>query len=246
MNYSLNEIMAPMPPGQAAPYQRPKDAATLIILDRAKREPKVLMGRRHEGLKFMPGLFVFPGGRIEPGDRSMVAAGPLDALVERRLLEHVQRPSAQRARALAMAAIRETFEETGILLGTTDHGPPDVDGEGPWGRFAAHGVFPVLEDLHFIARAITPTGRPRRFDTRFFVADADAIAHRVDGVVSPEAELVELTWIDLKDAPKLKMPPITRVILAELMARLDAGFSPRLPVPFFYRTPGGPRRDEID
>ncbi len=246
MHPILNGAMAPMPPGQAHPYQRPKDAATLIILDRAKREPKVLMGRRHEGLKFMPGLFVFPGGRIEAGDRSMVTAGALDALVERRLMERVQRPSAQRARALAMAAIRETFEETGIALGTMEHGAPDVAADGPWSRFAAHGVYPVLENLHFIARAITPTGRPRRFDTRFFAVDADAIAHREEGVVGPDAELVELTWIDLKDVETLKMPPITRVILAELKARLDAGFSPRLPVPFFYRAAGGPRREEIE
>ena len=56
------------------PNLRPKDAASLIILDRRGSEPKVLMGRRHPGHAFMPGKFVFPGGRIDAGDRRMVAA----------------------------------------------------------------------------------------------------------------------------------------------------------------------------
>src|SRR6478672_8381515 len=89
------------------PTLRPKDAATLILIDRAAKTPKVLMGRRHAGLKFMPGKFVFPGGRIEPGDRRMAASGALHAAVESRLVARVQRPSIQRARALALAAIRE-------------------------------------------------------------------------------------------------------------------------------------------
>lgn len=227
------------------PNVRPRDAATLIIIDRQSRRPKVLMGRRHEGLRFMPGVFVFPGGRIEPGDRTMVAAGALDSLVERRLMTRVLRPSAQRARALALAAIRETFEETGVLLGTREHGAPEIAAPGPWQDFAAHGVYPVLEDLHFIARAITPPRRAKRFDTRFFAVDATAIAHRVEGVVGPHTELVELTWVDLADAPRLKVPPITGVILEEIGDRIDAGFGPHLPVPFYFESHGRRHRDEI-
>ena len=94
------------------PNVRPKDAATLIIIDRTGRDPKVLMGRRHHGHRFMPGKFVFPGGRIEAGDRSMPAAGALNARAETALVARTTRPSVQRARALALAAIRETFEET--------------------------------------------------------------------------------------------------------------------------------------
>ncbi|MGL4444023.1 MAG: NUDIX hydrolase, partial [Alsobacter sp.] len=211
MTHPLAARLVSTPEDRSSPNVRPKDAATLIILDRSARHPKVLMGRRHDGHKFMPGVFVFPGGRIEAGDRAMVSAGALDGMVERRLMTRVQRPSAQRARALAMAAIRETFEETGILLGTRDYGAPEAAVDGPWSAFAAHGVYPVLENLQFIARAITPPRRSKRFDTRFFAADATAIAHRVDGVVGPGTELVELVWIDLKDAPGLKVPPITGV-----------------------------------
>ena len=59
------------------PYLRPKDAATLILLDRSGRVPKVLLGKRHHGHKFMPGKFVFPGGGLEPADRRMGVARPL-------------------------------------------------------------------------------------------------------------------------------------------------------------------------
>lgn len=226
-------------------YQRPRDAATLVLLDRSKRKPKVLMGRRHPGHKFMPGVFVFPGGRVDPADREMVAAGTLDPLVERRLMARVQRPSLQRARAMALAAIRETFEETGLLLGSRDFGAPEAPGDGPWAAFAQHGVFPVLETLHYVARAITPPGRSKRFDTRFFAADASDIGHRADANIGPDSELIELVWVDLEKAQDLEVPWITKSILGDIKARVDAGFSPFLPVPFYHEVRGKRIREEI-
>lgn len=227
------------------PNVRPRDAATLILLDRSAAVPQVLMGRRHPGHKFMPGKFVFPGGRIEADDRRMTVAGALHPRVEGRLMARVQRPSLQRARALALAAIRETYEETGLLLGTREHGAPGVPAPGPWAAFAEAGVFPDLEALHFVARAITPPRRPKRFDTRFFAADASGIAHRIDGVVGPDAELVETVWVPLPEARQLDLPTITGVILDELEARLAAGMGPELPVPFYYEVRGRFRREEL-
>src|SRR5579871_2288178 len=103
--------------GQNFPNVRPRDAATMIIIDRAAPSPQVLLGRRHASHKFMPGKFVFPGGRVEALDRRMTSASGIAPQVEARLQQHVRRPSAQKARGLMLAAIRETFEETGILLG---------------------------------------------------------------------------------------------------------------------------------
>src|ERR1051325_5648744 len=100
-----------------SPYVRPKDAATLILVDRSGKVPKVLLGKRHHGHKFMPGKFVFPGGRVDPADKLMPVAKPLDPHAEANLMKHLQRASAAKARAFALAAIRETFEETGLLLG---------------------------------------------------------------------------------------------------------------------------------
>jgi len=217
---------------QSHPNVKPRDAATLILVDRSGPAPKVLLGKRHAGLKFMAGKFVFPGGRMEPGDRNMPVASTLDPYAEARLMRAVQRPSAQKARGLALAAIRETFEETGLLLGKRAEAVPAVP-EGPWQAFAEAKVLPDLAALHFIVRAITPPRRPRRFDARFFAADATSIAHKVDGKVGPDSELVELVWMPISQAKTLDMPTITQVALDELEARVAKGFGHDLPSPFY-------------
>ena len=219
---------------RTSPYIRPKHAATLILLDNSGKTPKVLMGRRHAGLKFMAGKFVFPGGRVDPADRRMSAANALPDVVEQKLASRRVRPSPSRGRALALAAIRETFEETGILLGTNEFGAPADPPPGPWTDFAKHGVFPDLGEVRFIARAITPPKRPRRFDTTFLSLDARAIAKRIDGVVTADSELVELVWVPLPDAQKLDLPHITGVVLKELDTRIAGGMKHELPVPFYY------------
>ncbi len=220
------------------PNVRPADAATLIVLDRSRKAPQVLMGKRHAGHRFMPGKFVFPGGRIEASDRRMLAANALHKRAEAAMSARVQRPSPGRNRALALAAIRETFEETGLMIGTREFGAPEIAETGPWAAFVEQGVFPDLEALHFVARAITPPRRPKRFDTRFFAVDRRAVVHEVPGVIGPDSELVELVWVDLSDARKLDLPAITLVILEELEARLAAGFFPELPVPFYREVRG--------
>ncbi len=131
-----------------------------------------------------------------------------------------------------MSAIRETFEETGLLLGVGGT-KPDRAPAGPWSDFAAANVVPDLGEIYFVARAITPPRRPKRFDTRFFTVDASAIAHRTEGVVGPNSELVELAWVPIKDARTLDMPAITGVVLEELEARIADGFGHDLPVPFY-------------
>jgi 8-oxo-dGTP pyrophosphatase MutT (NUDIX family) len=220
------------------PNVRPKDAATLILIDRRGSEPKVLMGRRHPGHVFMPGMFVFPGGRVDAGDRHMVAAGALHPRAEAALNARASRPSPRRGRALALAAIRETFEETGLLLGTRQHRAPQRAPDGTWAAFCEHGVVPNLGDLHLVARAITPPGRPRRFDTRFFAVDREAVAAEVNGVTGPDSELIELAWVSVAEAPDLPCPTITQLILEELQDRLAAGFSQDLPIPFYYERRG--------
>ena len=241
----LPDRLSAAPRDRLWPNVRPRDAATLILIDRAGRQPRVLMGKRHAGHTFMPGKFVFPGGRIEPADRRMVATGALHPVVEERLLARVQRPSLQRARALAMAAIRETFEETGLLLGKGGYGIPEGAPLGPWADFAMHEVYPDLEALHFVARAITPPRRPKRFDTRFFAADATGIAHRVEGVVTPDSELVELCWVRLEEALALDLPAITGVVLEELRKRIEGGMGVHLPVPFYVERQGRFERHEL-
>jgi 8-oxo-dGTP pyrophosphatase MutT (NUDIX family) len=217
---------------QSFPDSEPKDAATLILIDRSTREPKVLLGKRHHAHKFMPGKYVFPGGRIEDADAIMTAVTELDPHATDKLTKRIE-GTARPPRAFALATLRETCEETGLLLGQKRDSAPAIPND-EWSAFAAAQVYPDLSQIHFVARAITPPRRPKRFDTRFFTADAQAIAHRIEGVVGPESELVELVWIPLAEARTLDMPTITGVVLEELGARIAAGMAPDLPVPFYY------------
>ena len=218
---------------QSFPDSEPRDAATLMLIDRSSSKPKVLLGRRHAGHKFMPGKFVFPGGRIETMDRLMPAVSELHPDAQKKLMERVPNPTMEFARAFALAAVRETAEETGLLLGVQRDQPPKVPDE-IWSEFAKARVHPDLGQIHFIARAVTPPRRPRRFDTRFLTADASAIAHTISGVVGPDSELVELTWVTIEEATHLDMPTITGIVLEELLARVGAGMGHDLPVPFYF------------
>jgi 8-oxo-dGTP pyrophosphatase MutT (NUDIX family) len=218
---------------QTFPDSEPRDAATLMLIDRSGSTPKVLLGRRHASHKFMPGKFVFPGGRIELLDQKMPAISELHPETQKKLLERVSKPSPDFARAFALAAVRETAEETGLLLGVKRDHAPDAPGE-IWTEFAKANVHPDLGQIHFIARAVTPPRRPRRFDTRFLTADASAIAHTIEGVVGPDSELVELVWVPIEEATRVDMPTITGIILEELLARVEAGIKHDLPVPYYF------------
>jgi 8-oxo-dGTP pyrophosphatase MutT (NUDIX family) len=242
---------------QNLPGVKIRDAATMLVIDRAGPTPKVLLGRRHHGHKFMPGKYVFPGGRVERADRRMNAATPLDKRVEARLMKEVRYPSAEKSRGFPLAAIREVFEETGLVLGTKidqllsafphQRSKPEGASRPPseeWARFAQSGAAPDLAAVHFIARAITPPGRPRRFDTRFFAVDANAIAARIEGFVGPDTELVELVWLPIEESLRLDMPGITMAVLEELEIRTAEGFTHDLPVPF-YRMRRGRRLREL-
>jgi 8-oxo-dGTP pyrophosphatase MutT (NUDIX family) len=227
-----------------APNLAPRDAATLILLDRSGPSPKVLMGKRHHGHVFMPGKFVFPGGRVDAKDRLMSVGVPLDPQAEAKLMRNTRRPSAAKAQGLALAAIRETFEETGLFLGQRRSDPPAAP-PGPWAAFAEAKIHPDLSSVHFIARAITPPRRARRYDTRFFTADASAIAHRVEGKVGPDTELVELVWVPLEGIKeRIELLAISEIVLRDLQKRIADGFAHDLPVPF-YRVKHGKRLREF-
>jgi 8-oxo-dGTP pyrophosphatase MutT (NUDIX family) len=231
------EAVARKDPGSKKhPYLRPRPAATLIILDHEGAESKVLMGRRHHAQKFMPGKFVFPGGRVDPADRQIAVMHALHPKVEEKLAKRRVTASAALPRALALAAVRETFEETGLVLGARSDAAARAHPPGPWSDYAGHGLTPNLAAFHFITRAITPPGRPRRFDTTFFAVDAKEIAARVEDVIHPESELTELVWLPLEEAQKLDLPHITGVVLKELKTRIAGGMGYDLPVPFYYES----------
>jgi 8-oxo-dGTP pyrophosphatase MutT (NUDIX family) len=227
------------------PYYRPRDAATLILVDRTQATPKVLVGKRHDKVVFMPGKFVFPGGRVDKSDNRVPVAAPISSALEANLLKGSPKITPSRARALAIAAIREACEETGLCLGRKSNGAVPAL-EGAWKPFAEAGLLPDPSGLFLIARAITPPGRVRRFDTRFFTADASAIAHRVEGVIHADAELVELVWVEIGSKPLADLHAMTKNVLGELEKRLATGpLSHDAAVPFFHFHGGKMHRDVL-
>jgi 8-oxo-dGTP pyrophosphatase MutT (NUDIX family) len=226
------EEAAALDGSKRSPNMRPKDAGTLIILDGKGADAKMLMGRRHHRHAFMPGLFVFPGGRVDRADGDAKTTDNLHPEVETRLLRHMKgRPTKRRARAVALATIRETYEEAGLLLGRREDCPQS---HRDWAAFPEHGVAPSLGNLRLIARAITPPGRTRRFDAWFFAAQMDDIAHQLDA--GPSGELEDLHWLTIPEAKRLELPVITLKILQELELRLteDPDLTPGNPVPFYH------------
>jgi 8-oxo-dGTP pyrophosphatase MutT (NUDIX family) len=176
---------------------RPRDAASLIVWRQSRKGPELLMGKRHAGHRFMPDVMVFPGGRVDPDDHRGPAISELrgDA---RRLLERRATPA--RARALGIAAARELFEETGLVLGER----------------RGDGVAAALSALDYLCRAITPTGRPIRFHARFLVAPAEA----VHGAIQGSGELEKLGWYSPEAAHANNVATITARVMGEFLAWL--------------------------
>lgn len=201
-----------------------RDAATVIVLRDAATQPSVLMGQRGASAAFMPGKFVFPGGAIDANDAS-VPLTALDSDSAARLLH----ASDVAPNAIAAAAIRELWEETGQVLGQAAVWDDAPQG---WRGFAASGHRPNGAALTFFFRAVTPVGRPRRFDARFFLAPAEDLITDPDDFSNAEDELNHLQWVQLSDARHFDLPFITQVVLAELVNHIKRG-GPPVSVPFF-------------
>lgn len=217
---------------------KPRDAATLIVVDRSG-PPRILMGRRRPSQVFLPDKFVFPGGRADKVDRTIPTADELPERCQAKLLIDMKggAATAQRARGLALAAVRETYEEAGLLIGqrgTAGNTGASVCGDpGTWGRFFAEAVVPALTPLRFLARAITPPGRTRRYDTRFFLVDAGHIAKKVP---PPDDELRDLGWFTIEELRSLDVPNITRAVVEDVNEYLaaEAAGQGDWAVPFYY------------
>jgi 8-oxo-dGTP pyrophosphatase MutT (NUDIX family) len=201
---------------QTYPYMRPRDAATLILVRMKGKTPEVLMGCRAAKSAFMPNRYVFPGGRVDRADAHIPIATPLDRHVKVRLEKAA---STLRARAIGVAAVRETFEETGLMLGKPlKGGAPRKDYGEHWKGFLDQGMAPALDTLDLIARAVTPPGRPRRFNARFFMARAEDAT----GEIRHSSEMGDVRWVKLDEARELPLPTITGLILGRPTARSSA------------------------
>ncbi|PID37096.1 MAG: DNA mismatch repair protein MutT [Rhodobacterales bacterium] len=206
-----------------------RDAATVILVrDAASDNPRVLMGQRGAKAVFMPNLFVFPGGALDAGDWQVPLAEAGAEPCKSRLDVDAQPGIGP---ALLAAAVRELWEETGQILGEVADWPGRVPDD--WCGFADKGYIPSADGLAFVFRAITPKGAPRRFDARFFAADAERLKTDPDDFSGACDELSNLQWIPFSRVREFDLPFITQVVLAEIQARLPDLSAPETSVPFF-------------
>ena len=210
---------------------RPRDAASLVLVRRNGTGIEVLMGQRNKQHRFMPESYVFPGGRVDPHEGGIDFGVPLKPYVMAKLCKAC---NPTRAMALALAAVRETYEETGLMVGRPLNGGAPKRAPEHWRPFLDAGLAPALDELHYVARAITPPVRPIRFHARFFMVDA---AH-ISGELGGSGELEFLRWLPIDEALTLPVPSITARVLKEvdrLMANPAELDDPERPVTA-YRT----------
>lgn len=200
---------------------KPRDAASLVLLRDASDGPEVLMGRRHSRHAFIPDAFVFPGGKLDADDKRVTTAQSASSQAS---------PAKQ---ALEAAAIRETFEETGLLLAC----PGDIGAavKGTWGQFRDQGLVPDAKKLRLLARAITPAESPIRFHARFFTARNA----NVSGELKGSGELLDLDWYPLNHAKTLPIIDVTEFVLKEISERTKKN-SLEGPVAFWRYRSGTP------
>jgi 8-oxo-dGTP pyrophosphatase MutT (NUDIX family) len=198
---------------------RPVDAAGLVLIRESRRGLEVLVGRRHSKVPFLPDIYVFPGGRLDEEDsRASGFPEPLHPAVTADLQSGSRRPGA----AFARAAIRETFEETGLML-ASEPAPHAPKSSAPvWQAFAGKGRAPSFGDLDFICRAITPTYSKRRYNTRFFLARGELAR----GDLAGSGELLDLGWRTLEELRTLGLVDVTQYVLREALRRWRAELAP--------------------
>ena len=188
---------------------KPRDSASLVLIRGAGRGQQVLLGRRPAEARFMPGRYVFPGGMMEPEDRLPsgfaedvpTAPAGIDGLTRNQLV------------AFARAALRETLEETGLLVARPQSRPGPLR-HGIWRTFGDRRLAPAFAALRLFATAVTPSSYPIRFHARFFLADG---RHAL-GEPSGRAELEAVAWVPLPEVAGLPLPSVTRRVLEKALA----------------------------
>lgn len=220
MMRARSNLTTPKPiKGRIAP--RPKLAATLVVLRGCAGKQQILMGKRSARHDFMPNVYVFPGGRVERADSIAPAHDRLNARTHK-ILTAAMTPA--RAHACVLAAIRETFEETSLVLGKASPALPYAVNDPTWKAFHKLGFLPTINDIEVFGRAITPPHRNKRFDTWFFVVKLDKEAGQRPCKAS--AELVEIGWYNFQECKALETHHATQMMLQELEAHLKLATPP--------------------
>jgi recombination protein RecT len=187
----------------------PRPAATVVLLRDGANDMEVLLLRRVRTSGFVPGAYVFPGGRVDGADATPAVVDRLDGLSAQEAERRLELPGARPpALAYYLAAVREAFEETGILIGcAADGGAPTTAADDEavdtlrnelmGDRLSFDGVLDRMGcridggAMEYFAHWITPEPEPRRYDTRFFGA---RVRHGARALVDPR-EMTDAVWL---------------------------------------------------
>ena len=204
-----------------------RDAATVILLRQKKGSTYVLMGQRGNKAAFMPSKYVFPGGAVDEDDSNV----ELFKSIDKKGIDLLHQYSEKKiAKELSVAAIRELWEEAGLRLCAKVDAVRKIS--PGWEDFCDGCYSPDASNLEYVFRAITPPGRPRRFDARFFICRAENVYGSLDDFSSASTELSHLQWIDIDNVKSLNLPFITEVVLNEVKEIIKDGPNKK-GVPFF-------------
>ncbi len=208
--------MIPIPkpiPGRVAP--RAKLASTIVLLRERDGVRQILMGKRSARHDFMPSVYVFPGGRVDRCDSYAPALDHANSRT-REILEAAMTPA--RARACVLAAVRETYEETSLILGNKFDDKPNASNDPSWKSFHKEGYVPTLANIELFGRAITPPHRDKRFDTWFFLARLNQ--ETASRPFKNSAELIDTGWFTFAQIKTLKTHRATQMMIAQLQTYL--------------------------
>jgi len=215
----MMQIPKPIP-GRVAP--RAKLASTIVLLRERGGVREILMGKRSACHDFMPSVYVFPGGRVDLCDSYAPALDQPNSRT-RKILETAMTPA--RARACVLAAVRETYEETSLVLGEKIETKPKAINDPSWKSFHAEGYLPTLSDIELFGRAITPPHRDKRFDTWFFLARLGEEA--ASRPFKNSAELIDTGWFTFAHMKRLKMHRATEMMIEQLENYLEYDNPPK-------------------
>lgn len=186
----------------------PRPAATIVLMRDGAESLEILLMRRNRNSGFVPGAYVFPGGRVDQSDGESASATLVDGLTPEQSAERLALEDPAGAMAYYMAALREAFEETGILVGVLPDGSSplsaaddkDIDAVRNRLMMDQLSFSDALTELNcrvegdaieYIAHWITPIPEPRRYDTRFFAA---RVPRNTTAIVDPR-EMTDAIWI---------------------------------------------------
>ncbi len=197
---------------------RPRLASTIVLYTGSRQDPKILMGQRSPRNDFMPSVYVFPGGRVDRSD----SYAPFDGNLSPRtahILEAAYAP--RKARACVLAAIRETWEETGLMTGRPGTWTKNIN-DPSWDAFRQAGIMPDLSSIEVFGRAVTPPHRHKRYDTWFFIQKFEGDPKQI----GDSGELSNVGWYSWDDITSLDMQRATTMMLGILKDYLKTEKAP--------------------